>query len=47
MDGLEAVILTIANFGPEDEGTYVCRTKNIAGVDAGTVALQAGKWFLY
>ena len=35
-------VLTISPFMRADEGTYVCRTENIAGEDADVVSLIAG-----
>ena len=43
VNGLDDAILTISPFLFEDEGTYVCRTENIAGIDADIVSLIAGK----
>ena len=37
------LVLTINNFNASFEGTYVCRTENIAGVDADVVSLVTGK----
>ena len=37
------LVLTIERFNESSEGTYVCRTENIAGVDAGVVTLVTGK----
>ena len=41
--GLDDLVLTIQNFNVSFEGTYVCRTENIAGVDADVVSLVTGK----
>ena len=41
--GRNTSILTITSFNESDEGTYVCRSKNLAGVDAGIVALRIGE----
>ena len=35
--------LTIDSFFGSDEGTYVCRTSNIAGQDADTISLTTRK----
>ncbi len=31
------------DFGSDQEGTYVCRSKNAAGVDSGIVSLRRGE----
>ena len=36
----------INNFNATFEGTYVCRTMNIAGVDADVVSLVTGKSYI-
>ena len=41
--GLDDLQLIIADFSVQDEGTYVCRTENVAGVDAGVVSLVIGE----
>ena len=46
IDGVPTLVLRIDNFQLEDEQTFVCRTKNIAGIDAGIVALRAGLYAL-
>ena len=40
LGGMRTLVLTIMNFN--QDATYVCRTMNIAGIDAGIVALQTG-----
>lgn len=40
--GLDDLVLTITNFNASFEGTYVCRTENIAGADADVVSLVTG-----
>ena len=42
-DNLDDLVLTIQNFNSTFEGTYVCRTENVAGVDADVVSLVTGK----
>lgn len=39
---LDDLVLTIDNFNATFEGTYVCRTENIAGADADIVSLVTG-----
>ena len=34
--------LSIANFGSSNDGTYICRTENIAGRDAASIVLSSG-----
>ena len=41
--GRDDLRLTINNFNLNDEGTYVCRTENIAGVDEDVVSLVTSK----
>ena len=41
-DNLDDTVLTILNFNASFEGTYVCRTENIAGVDSDVVSLVTG-----
>lgn len=42
-DNLDDTVLTIDTFNALFEGTYVCRTENIAGVDSDVVSLVTGK----
>ena len=43
---LDDLVLTIDNFNATFEGTYVCRTENIAGRDADVVTLVTGKVYV-
>ena len=45
-DMLDDLVLTIDSFNATFEGTYVCRTENIAGRDADVVTLVTGKVLL-
>ena len=46
INSLDERVLTISPFTFEEEGSYVCRTENIAGEDADVVSLTAGKMML-
>ena len=43
INGMDDTTLTISPFTFNEEGSYVCRTENIAGEDADVVSLTAGK----
>ena len=43
VDGLNDLMLMIMDFSSADEGTFVCRTENIAGRDADVVSLIIGE----
>ena len=43
VDGIDTLVLAIANFTEANAGTYVCRAKNDVSQDAGIVSLWTSK----